>query len=104
MWGPSDNLNSGEADVASAGFLNIHPYLHGLHLKDLTVKNGIQLDFAYCPLGEGDVDYPAILRSLRERGCDAVLSVATHFLPPSGSREEAMRINFANLKRMIGDI
>ena len=40
MWGPSDNMNSGEADVATAGFLNIHPYLHGLHLKDLTVKNG----------------------------------------------------------------
>ena len=104
MWGPSDNMNSGEADVATAGFLNIHPYLHGLHLKDLSVKNGLQLDFAYCPLGEGDVDYPTILRSLRERGSDAVLSVATHFLPPSGSREEAMRINFANLKRMIGDI
>ena len=104
MWGPSDNMNSGEADVATAGFLNIHPYLHGLHLKDLTVKNGLQLDFAYCPLGEGDVDYPTILRSLRERGSDAVLSVATHFLPPSGSREEAMRINFANLKRMIDDI
>lgn len=104
MWGPSDNLNSGEADVATAGFLNIHPYLHGLHLKDLTVKNGIQLDFAYCPLGEGDVDYPTILRSLRDRRCDAVLSVATHFQPPSGSREEAMRINYANLKQLIGEI
>ena len=104
MWGPSDNMNSGEADVATAGFLNIHPYLHGLHIKDLRVKNGIQLDFEYCALGEGDVDYPTILRSLRERGSDAILSVATHFLPSSGSREEAMRINVANLKRMIDEI
>ena len=104
MWGPSDNLNSGEADVATAGFLNIHPYLYGLHLKDLAVKNGIQLDFAYCPLGEGDVDYPTILRSLRDRGSDAILSVATHFLPPSGSRVEAMRINYANLKQLIAAI
>ena len=103
MWGPSDNLNSGEADVATAGFLNIHPYLYGLHLKDLTVKDGLQLDFSYCPLGEGDVDFPTILRSLRDRGSDAVLSVATHFLPPSGSREEAMRINFSNLKRLIAE-
>ena len=103
MWGPSDNMNSGEADVATAGFLNIHPYLHGLHIKDLRVKNGIQLDFEYCALGEGDVDYPTILRSLRERGSDAILSVATHFLPSSGSREEAMRINVA-LKRMIDEI
>ena len=104
MWGPSDNMNSGEADVATAGFLNIHPYLHGLHIKDLRVKNGIQLDFEYCALGEGDVDYPTILRSLRERGSDAILSVATHFLPSSGSREEAMRINYENLKRLIDDI
>ncbi len=103
MWGPADNLNSGEADVATAGFLNVHPYLHGLHLKDLSVQDGLQLDFTYCPLGEGDVDYPAILRSLRERGSDAVLSVATHFLPPSGSREEAMRINYANLRRLIAE-
>ncbi len=103
MWGPSDNLNSGEADVATAGFLNIHPYLHGLHLKDLTVKDGLRLDFRYCPLGEGDVDYPTILRSLRARGSDAVLSVATHFLPRSGSRVEAMRINYANLRRLIAE-
>ena len=104
MWGPSDNLNSGEADVSTAGFLNIHPYLHGLHIKDLRVNNGLQLDFDYCPLGEGDVDYPAILRSLRDRRSSAILSVATHFLPASGSREEAMRINVANLKRMIDDL
>ncbi len=104
MWGPSDNLNCGEGDVATAGFLNIQPYLYGLHLKDLTVKNGIQCDFAYRPLGDGDVDYPTILRSLRDRRSDAFLSVATHFLPPSGSREEAMRINYTNLKQMIGSI
>ena len=104
MWGPSDNMNSGEADVATAGFLNIHPYLHGLHIKDLRVKNGIQLDFEYCALGEGDVDYPTIFRSLRERGSDAILSVATHFIPASGSRVEAMRINYENLKRLIDDI
>ncbi len=104
MWGPSDNLNSGEADVATAGFVNIHPYLHGLHIKDLRVNNGLQLDFDYCPLGEGDVDYPQILRSLRDRCSNAILSVATHFQPASGSREEAMRINVANLKRMIDEL
>ena len=90
--------------MATAGFLNIHPYLHGLHLKDLTVKDGLRLDFRYCPLGEGDVDYPTILRSLRARGSDAVLSVATHFLPRSGSRVEAMEINFRNLKRLLRDL
>ena len=104
MWGPADNLNSGEWDVAHAGFQNVRPYLHGLHLKDLHVSDGLRLDFEYRPLGEGDVDYPTVLANLRRHRIDAVLSVSTHFLPPSGSRVEAMRINVANLKRLIAGV
>jgi sugar phosphate isomerase/epimerase len=70
--GPADNLNSGEWDVASAGFLNVRPYLHTLHIKDLRVLDGLRLKFEYCPLGEGDVDYPAILRSIWEQRSDSV--------------------------------
>ncbi len=104
MWGPADNVNCGEWDVAGAGFCNVRPYLHGLHLKDLRVIDGLRCQFDYCPLGQGDVDYPSILRQLRAHGCDAILSVATHFLPPGGSAEEAMRINFANLRELIRQV
>ena len=64
MWGPADNYNCGEWDVATAGFDNVRPFLHSLHVKDLHVNDGLRLDFEYRPLGEGDVDYPAVLRSL----------------------------------------
>ena len=101
MWGPADNTNCGESDTATTGFDNVRPYLHGLHLKDLRVIDGLHLNFEYCPIGEGDVDYLTVLRNLRNHRCDAVLSVATHFQPPSGSAEEAMRINYANLKALI---
>ena len=101
MWGPADNLNSGEWDTATAGFQNARPYLHGLHIKDLHVKDGLRLDFEYRPFGEGDVDYMTVLRNLRHHRCDAVLSVSTHFLPASGSRIDAMKINYANLVGMI---
>ena len=104
MWGPADNTNCGEADVATAGFLNVRPYLYGLHLKDLRVNDGISLDFDYCPIGEGDVDYPTVLRNLRDHNCDVFLSLSTHFVPESGSREEAMRINYANLKGLIEEL
>ena len=104
MWGPADNLNSGEWDVASAGFQNVRPYLHGLHLKDLHVRDGLRLDFEYRPLGEGDVDYWTVLTNLRQHRSEAVLSVSTHFLPPSGSRVEAMRINYANLRKLIDNV
>jgi sugar phosphate isomerase/epimerase len=73
-------------------------------LKDLHVIDGVRLKFEYRPLGTGDVDYLTILRNLRAYRCDAVLSLATHFKPPSGSRVEAMEINCTNLKRLISKV
>ena len=101
IWGPADNLNSGEADVATAGFLNIRPYLFAVHVKDLRVTDGLRNRFEYCPVGTGDVDYPTILSNLRRQGTDVVLSVSTHFLPPSGRAEEAMRTNVENLRALV---
>ena len=104
MWGPADNLNCGESDAATAGFLNVRPFLHGLHIKDLHVNDGLRLDFEYRPFGTGDVDYETVLRNVRDHRCDAVLCMSTHFQPASGSPEEAMRINFTNLRRLIRKI
>ena len=104
MWGPADNLNCGESDTATAGFRNIRPFLHGLHIKDLHVNDGQRLDFEYRSFGSGDVDYETVLRNVRDFRCDAVLSMSTHFRPASGSMEEAMRINFTNLRRLIQKI
>ena len=58
---PADNFNSGESDVASAGFRNVRPYVDALHLKDLHVFDGPNLGFQYRLLGEGDVDYRDVL-------------------------------------------
>ncbi len=104
MWGPADNLNCGEADVTSAGFDNVRPYLHGLHIKDLHLADGEHLQFEYRPIGDGDVDFRAVLRQLRDYRCDAVLAVATHFRPPGGSPVDAMRTNYARLKELIDEI
>ena len=84
LWCPADNYNCGEVDNATAGFENLRPYLHGVHAKDLRTINGSTLEFEYTPIGEGHVDYPTILRNLRDNRCDVVLSIATHFLPASG--------------------
>ena len=47
------------------------------------------------------MDYLSILRRMRDHGCAVFLSLATHFRPPSGSRMEAMQINYGNLQEMI---
>ena len=104
MWGPADNTNCGESDVATAGFYNVRPYLYGLHIKDLRVNDGLALDFDYCPIGEGDVNYPMVLKNLRDNNCNVYLSVATHFTPPSGSTTEAMRTNVANFKKLVRQV
>ena len=104
LWCPADNYNCGEVDNATAGFENLRPYLHGVHAKDLRTINGSTLEFEYTPIGEGHVDYPTILRNLRDNRCDVVLSIATHFLPASGSRLEAMQTNYANIRRLIGEL
>ncbi len=72
MWHPSDNLTAGESDSATAGFINVRPYLYSLHVKDLRVIDGLKLNFEYCPLGEGDVDYLTVLRNLRDHRCDVI--------------------------------
>ena len=101
MWHPSDNLTSGELDSATAGFMNIRPFLHSLHAKDLRVIDGLNLNFEYCPIGEGDVDYITVLRNLREHRIDAVFAVATHFTLPNSDGADTMRINFENIKPLM---
>lgn len=104
MWGPADNINCGESDTTTAGFDNIRPYLHSLHVKDLHVTDGIARDFQYLPIGEGDVDFIETLNKLYEHKSDAVLSIATHFTPDSGSPVEAMQINYNNILNLINKV
>ena len=46
---------------------------------------------------------PSCASSTRNRS-EAVLAMATHYRPPSGSREEAMRTNYAQLKQLISRV
>ena len=66
--------------------------------------DGLRLKFKYRPIGDGDVDYLKILQNLRDHSSDVFLSLSTHFRSPSGSREEAMRINHRNLKDLIRQV
>ena len=107
MWGPADNVNCGESDTATAGFRNVRPYVHGLHMKDLRVNCGPELDFTYCPIGQGHTDYETVLRNLHEHGCPAFLSVASHYVPPGrdpkdpDACEEALRANFRTVSALV---
>ena len=76
------------------GYIRTRPYLHGLHLKDVHVFDGPRGEFEWRPPGDGEVDYPALVR--RHEG-EVFLGVATHFPPPNSSYAEAMRINLSRI-------
>ncbi len=104
QWSPADALLSAEWDQATAGFTNLRPYLHNIHMKDVRVVDGPGAQFGWRPLGEGQVDYLTILRNLRDHRSDAFLALATHFKPPGGSLIEAMRINYSKLKALMAKV
>ena len=104
QWSPADNVLIGEWDVATAGFTNLRPYLHGLHLKDVHVHDGVEGEFEWRPLGEGSVGYAEVLANLRRHRSQAILMVASHFRPAGGTNLDAMRINFGKIQSLIQQI
>ena len=99
-WGPADNYNAGEHDTITTGYRNLKPYLTSLHLKDVHVVDGPGLEFEYRPIGTGDPDYAALFRTFAQDHTDIVIAVATHYIPPNGTRADAMRTNYANTLRL----
>ena len=104
QWSPADNVLIGEWDAATAGFTHLRPYLHGLHLKDVHVFDGVGGEFEWRPLGEGSVGYASVLSNLRRHRSQAVLMVASHFRPAGGTNLDAMRINLAKIQSLIQQI
>lgn len=78
MWGPADNVNCGEPDVATTGFFNVYPYVHGIHMNDLRINHGPDLDFTYYPIGQGQTDHETLLRNLHVHDRPVFLSIVSH--------------------------
>jgi inosose dehydratase len=54
----------------------------------------------FCELGEGEVDFPAVVQSLRDRGYDGWCVVEQDVLPQLGTPIESARRNRAYLERL----
>ena len=50
------------------------------------------------------MDYPTILRNLRDADSDAILAVYTHFEIEHGTQQDVMRIQFDRLRGLISSI
>ena len=98
IWDPGNAHAAGEERPYPDGYERIkHKVIH-VHMKDSTFRNGKHL---WLPIGEGDVDYEGQLRALKRDGYDGVVSIETHYRPPSGSKIEGTRRSFEGLMRII---
>ncbi len=77
------------------------PYLAHIHLKD---TGGGQRDWNFPAIGEGRLDFAAILKILAEEGYTAPLSVEIEFQgepwPPLTEVDRSMRVSYEHLNRL----
>lgn len=53
------------------------------------------------PIGTGDVNYAALFRTLARDHTDIVVSVATHYQLPGGTKIDTMHCNYANPLQLV---
>jgi sugar phosphate isomerase/epimerase len=86
--------------------LQLVEYVETLHVKDARKLPDGTVEMT--PLGEGDVDVPAIIRALRDRGFDGTLSLEPHLAldGPGGalSGREAVLREAETLQAILDDL
>ncbi len=102
LWDPGNTFFARETPYPY-GYNKIKDYVLYIHLKDAAVENG---RFVFKPIGKGMIDYEGQLRDVVNKGI--ILSLETHYVPPSGSKEEGTRESYAGLvkiiKKILGEI
>jgi len=95
LWDPGNAFLARETPYPY-GYSKIKDHVIYMHLKDASVENG---KFVFKPIGKGMIDYEGQLRDVANR--DIVLSLETHYVPPSGSKEEGTRESFTGLIKIV---
>ncbi|WP_291764885.1 sugar phosphate isomerase/epimerase family protein [Caldivirga sp. UBA161] len=98
-------------DPGNAFFARETPYPYGydavkdlimhIHVKDAAVENG---HYTWKPVGGGMVDYRGQFKALLSSGYSGVVSLETHYVPPSGSKEEGTRESFRGIVSILSEL
>ncbi|MEM4002723.1 MAG: sugar phosphate isomerase/epimerase family protein [Ignisphaera sp.] len=100
LWDPGNAFFARETPYPY-GYSKIKDQILYLHLKDASVENG---KFVFKPIGKGMIDYEGQLRDVISRDRNIILSLETHYVPQSGSKEEGTRESYSGLVRIIKKI
>jgi sugar phosphate isomerase/epimerase len=100
----ANNLRLFEDPVVVAE--KLAPFTRATHVKDLTAFRGNPKEFSFwpsVPLGEGVIDLPAIVRTLRRAKYRGLLAFEIDYLHPDyGDEEPAVAKSLKYLRSLIG--
>jgi len=108
------NLDTGNLlrvfDDPVAGSRRLAPYTIATHIKDIAPSRGSPSEFAFwpsCPLGQGIVDLPAVVRALKDAGYQGPLTIEIDLVHPDWAHvpeETIVRESVAYLRQMVADL
>ncbi len=100
IWDPGNAYAAGDTRSALEGYEAVRERVVNVHIKDAAFVKGKRV---WLPVGEGEVEYPPFLAALARDGYEGVLSLETHFRPPSGNRAEGSRAALDGLLAAIAE-
>jgi sugar phosphate isomerase/epimerase len=101
VWDPGNAFIVEETPYPD-GYVAVKPHLCHVHIKDVRRRRDGSAQFAV--VGEGEVDYAGQFRALIDDGYAGVMSLETHYRPPSGSAELGSRLCLDGMRKILAEV
>lgn len=95
LWDPGNAFFTRETPYPN-GYNHVKDYVMHVHIKDAVVDNGV---FKWRPVRKGAIDYVGQFKEFLNK--DIVVSLETHYVPSSGSKEEGTRESFNGILEIL---
>jgi sugar phosphate isomerase/epimerase len=99
VWDPANAYVSGEEPYPLGYSLLDAKRIAHVHAKDCKLTGHKP---AWCPVGEGEVDWKGQMAALKEDGYHGFINLETHWPGPNGNKLEGSKICGRALKNLVG--
>jgi len=98
IWDPGNAYFTGEIPYPD-GYGLVKDRIVHVHVKDAGKDKKDRP--IWLPVGKGDIDFKGQLKALNEVSFSGILSLETHYVPESGSKQEGTRESFSGMKIVL---
>ncbi len=96
LWDPGNTYRAG-GNPFPEDYEKVAPHIAHIHFKDVTEEKKM------VPLGEGVLDYKAIVKRLIDDGYSGTVSLEPEFVDPQNGREGGLKRAYEGLQKIIGN-